>query len=146
MPKPYRKKQIGRSIAKDLRVLRSSGAKRKTHVSIKPNNLTPQRRGNIPSNDLNQLSSDDCLSSTIEKNLESIDHVTSILGGIVHSITASRDLASVTLRESLSRNRLLGGVIVHLCRRIYPENSVGKGIFAKINQLLIFNLESGKVG
>lgn len=54
-----------------------------------------------PSDNFNQFSSNDSLSSTVEQDLELVDHLTSVLGGIVHSVTASRLLTGVSLSKSL---------------------------------------------
>jgi hypothetical protein len=41
------------------------------------------------------------LTGTVVKNLELVDHVTSVLGGVVHSVLARGLLASVTLSKCL---------------------------------------------
>jgi hypothetical protein len=53
------------------------------------------------SDDLDQLTGNGGLSGTVVENLESVDHVTSVLGGIVHGVAASRLLTGVTLGKSL---------------------------------------------
>lgn len=53
------------------------------------------------SNNLNQLSRNDSLSGTVEENLESVDHITSVLRCIVHGIATSGVLASVAFGKGL---------------------------------------------
>jgi hypothetical protein len=53
------------------------------------------------SDNLDQLTGNGSLSSTVVKNLESVDHVTSVLGGVVHGVAASRLLTGVALGKSL---------------------------------------------
>lgn len=78
------------------------------------------------SNNLNQLASNDSLSRSVVKNLELIDHVASVLGSVVHGVTAGRNLASVTLSQR-------------------PEERVGQGVLAKVGEDGIINLEVGVV-
>jgi hypothetical protein len=54
------------------------------------------------SDNLDQLTGNGSLSGTVVENLESVDHVTSVLGGVVHGVAASRLLTSVTLGKSLT--------------------------------------------
>ena len=54
------------------------------------------------SNDLDKFASNDGLTGTVVENLELVDHVTSVLGGVVHGVLARGLLASVTLSKSLS--------------------------------------------
>lgn len=82
--------------------------------------------GGSTSNNLNQFASNDSLSGTVVKNLELVDHVTSVLRGIVHSISAGRLLAGVALSKS-------------------PVERVGEGVFAQVAKDLIVNLEGRKV-
>lgn len=53
------------------------------------------------SNDLDQLAGNDSLSGTVEQDLEFVDHVTSVLGGVVHGVATGRLLAGVALGKSL---------------------------------------------
>jgi hypothetical protein len=59
-------------------------------------------RGGGTSDNLDQLTGNGSLSGTVVENLESVDHVTSVLGGVVHGVAASRLLTSVTLGKSLT--------------------------------------------
>ena len=54
------------------------------------------------SNNLDKFASNDGLTGTVVENLELVDHVTSVLGGVVHGVLARGLLASVTLSKSLS--------------------------------------------
>lgn len=63
------------------------------------------RRRCSTSDNFNQLSSNDSLSSSVEKDLEPVDHVTGVLGGIVHGVTTGRDLAGVAFSEGLFHRR-----------------------------------------
>lgn len=66
---------------------------------------TPTRlhvlRGGGTSDNLDQLTGNGSLSGTVVQNLESVDHVTSVLGGVIHSVAASRLLTGVALGKSL---------------------------------------------
>lgn len=53
------------------------------------------------SDNLDQLTGNGSLSGTVVKNLESVDHVTSVLGSVVHGVAASRLLTGMTLGKSL---------------------------------------------
>lgn len=53
------------------------------------------------SNNLDKFTSNDGLTGTVVENLELVDHVTSVLGGVVHGVAASRLLTGVTLGKSL---------------------------------------------
>ncbi|KAJ8611823.1 hypothetical protein MRB53_037736 [Persea americana] len=67
------------------------------------------------SDDFDQLTSDDSLSRSVVQNLESVDHVAGVLGGIVHGVAARGDLAGVTLGKR-------------------PVERVGEGVFAEVGQ------------
>jgi len=67
------------------------------------------------------------LASTIEENLESVDHVTRVLGGVVHGVTTSRLFAGVALGKS-------------------PEERVSESVLAEVADDFVVNLESGEVG
>ena len=53
------------------------------------------------SNDLDKFASNDGLTSTVVENLELVDHVTSVLGGVVHGVLARGLLAGVALSKCL---------------------------------------------
>lgn len=53
------------------------------------------------SNNLDKFASNDGLTGTVVENLELVDHVTSVLGGVVHGVLASGLLASVALSKCL---------------------------------------------
>jgi hypothetical protein len=59
------------------------------------------RGSSSSSNNLDQLSSNDSLSGTVVKNLELSNHLSGVLGGVVHGVTTSGNLASVSLGKSL---------------------------------------------
>lgn len=50
---------------------------------------------------LNQFTGNDGLSGTVEQNLEPVDHVAGVLGGVVHGVATGRLFASVAFGESL---------------------------------------------
>ena len=98
------------------------------------------------SDNLDQLAGNDGLASTVEKNLVSVDHVSSVLGSVlgrlsvlsranaslvrdtyVHSVTAGRLLASVSLSKS-------------------PVKGVGERVLLEVWKLILINLESREVG
>lgn len=98
------------------------------------------------SDNLDQLAGNNGLASTVEKNLVPADHVTSVLGSVlvrasvlsrantssvrdtyVHSVTAGRLLASVSLSKS-------------------PVKGVGESVLLEVWKLILVNLESGEVG
>jgi|SRR5690242_16982290 len=58
-------------------------------------------RSSRTSDDLDQLASNDGLTSTVVENLELVDHVTGVLGGVVHGVLARGLLASVALSKCL---------------------------------------------
>ena len=74
------------------------------------------------SDNLDQLAGDDSLSGTVEQNRELADHVTGVLRGVVHGVTTSRLLASVTLGKS-------------------PEERVGKSVLPEVAESVILNLK-----
>lgn len=53
------------------------------------------------SNNLDKFASNDGLTGTVVQNLELVDHVASVLGGVVHGVLARGLLAGVTLSKSL---------------------------------------------
>jgi len=67
------------------------------------------------------------LASTVEENLESVDHVTGVLGGVVHGVAAGRLFAGVAFGES-------------------PEERVGESVLAEVADDFVVNLEGGEVG
>jgi hypothetical protein len=54
------------------------------------------------SNNLDKFASNDGLTGTVVENLELVDHVTSVLGGVVHGVLARGLLAGVALGKCLS--------------------------------------------
>jgi len=58
-------------------------------------------RRSSTSDNLDQLSSNDSLSSTVVKNLELADHLTSVLRGVVHGIATGGNFTGITLGQSL---------------------------------------------
>ena len=78
-------------------------------------------------NNLDKFASNDGLTRSVVENLELVDHVSSVLGSIVHGVLTRRLLASVTLSQR-------------------PEERVGKGVLAEVGENLILNLESREVG
>ena len=56
-----------------------------------------------------------------------VDHLTSVLGGVLHGVAASGNLTSVTLGHG-------------------PEEVVGKGVLAEAGQSLVVNLVGRDVG
>jgi hypothetical protein len=85
------------------------------------------RRGSSTSDNLNQLSGNDSLSGTVEKNLVLVDHLTGVLGSVIHSVSSGGLLAGVALGKS-------------------PVERVGKTVLSEVAKNLIVNLESGEVG
>lgn len=65
------------------------------------------RRRRSTSDNFNQLASNDSLSSSVEEDLESVDHVASILGGVIHGVTTSGVLTSVAFGQSLFHRKWL---------------------------------------
>lgn len=74
---------------------------------------------------LDQLTGNGSLSGTVVQNLESVDHVTGVLGGVVHGVAASRLLTGVTLGKSL------GGV----SKLVVSRASVRKGVRTQKREL-----------
>jgi hypothetical protein len=66
------------------------------------------------------------LTGSVVENLELLDHLSGVLGGIVHGVTTSGLLAGVTFSES-------------------PVDGVGQGELAEGSELLIINLELGEL-
>lgn len=58
-------------------------------------------RSRSTSDNLDQFARNDSLSGSVEENLELVDHVTGVLGGIVHGVATGGLLASVAFSESL---------------------------------------------
>jgi len=101
-------------------------------------------RGGGTGDNLDQLTGNGGLTPTVVEDLEPVgileplsltywvrhilvDHITGVIGGVLHGVTTSRDLAGVALGHG-------------------PEDVVGKGVLAESGQSLIVNLESGDVG
>jgi hypothetical protein len=83
--------------------------------------------GGGTSNNLDELTGNDGLASTVEQNLELGDHLTGVLGGVVHSVAAGGLLASVALGKS-------------------PEEGVGKSVLAEAGEDSLVDLEGREVG
>ena len=83
--------------------------------------------GGGTSNNLDELTGNDGLASTVEENLELGDHLTGVLGGVVHGVAAGGLLAGVALGKS-------------------PEERVGHGVFAHVAEDLVIDFEGGEVG
>lgn len=64
------------------------------------NRLHVGRSGGTGDN-LDQLTGNDGLSGTVEQDLKSVDHITGVLGGVVHGVAAGGLLAGVALGKSL---------------------------------------------
>lgn len=64
------------------------------------------------SDNFDQLASNDSLSSSVKENLESVDHVASILGGVIHGVTTSGVLTSVAFGQSLFHRGWLDDAVV----------------------------------
>lgn len=79
------------------------------------------------SDNLDELTSNDGLASTVEQNLELGDHLAGVLGGVVHGVTAGGLLAGVTLGKG-------------------PEEGVGKSVLAKAGEDSLVDLEGREVG
>ena len=58
-------------------------------------------RGSRTSDNLDELAGNDGLTSAVVQNLELVDHVAGVLGGVVHGVLTRRDLASVALGKCL---------------------------------------------
>lgn len=83
--------------------------------------------GGGTSDNLDELTGNDGLTSAVEQNLELGDHVTGVLGGVVHGVAAGGLLASVALGES-------------------PEEGVGKSVLAEAGEDSLVDLEGREVG
>lgn len=79
------------------------------------------------SDNLNELTGNDGLTGTVEQNLELGDHVTGVLGGVVHGVAAGGLLARVAFGKS-------------------PVKGVGKSVLAKAAEDGLINLEGREVG
>ena len=76
------------------------------------------------SNNLNKFASNDGLTGTVVQNLELVDHVTCVLGGVVHGVLACGLLASVALSKCLYLVR----IIIALCNPVYiPSRASWQG-------------------
>lgn len=85
------------------------------------------RTGGGTGDNLNQLAGNGGLALTVVQDLELVDHLTSVLGGVLHGVATSGDLTGVTLSHG-------------------PEEVVGKSVLAEAGQNLIVNLVRGDVG
>jgi hypothetical protein len=74
------------------------------------------------SDNLDELAGNDGLASTVEQNLELGDHLTGVLGGVVHGVATSGLLASVALGKS-------------------PEERVGECVLAEAAENGLVDLE-----
>jgi hypothetical protein len=84
-------------------------------------------RGGGTSDNLDELTGNDGLTSTVEQNLELGDHLTGVLGGVVHGVAAGGLLAGVALGKS-------------------PEEGVGKSVLAEAGEDSLVDLEGREVG
>lgn len=75
---------------------------------------------------LDQLAGNDGLSGSVEENLVLVDHLTGVLGGVVHSVATGRLLAGVALSQT-------------------PEDGVGESVLAQVGEELLIGLEGGDV-
>lgn len=75
---------------------------------------------------LDQLAGNDGLSGSVEENLVLVDHLTGVLGGVVHSVATGRLLAGVALSQT-------------------PEDGVGESVLAQVGEELLVGLEGGDV-
>jgi hypothetical protein len=85
-----------------------------------------RRRGSTSDN-LDQLASNDGLAGSVVENLVLADHLTSVLGSVIHSVSASRLLAGVAFGQS-------------------PVEGVGETVLAQVSQDGIVNLKGRNVG
>jgi hypothetical protein len=76
---------------------------------------------------LDQLAGNDGLASAVEQNLELVDHLAGVLGGVVHGVATGGLLAGVALGKS-------------------PEEGVGQGVLAEAGEDGLVNLEGREVG
>ena len=83
--------------------------------------------GGGTSNNFDELTGNDGLASAVEQNLELGDHVTGVLGGVVHGVAAGGLLAGVALGKS-------------------PEEGVGKSVLAEAGEDSLVDLEGREVG
>ena len=83
--------------------------------------------GGGTSNNLDKLTGNDGLASTVEENLELGDHLAGVLGGVVHGVAAGGLLAGVALGKS-------------------PEEGVGKSVLAEAGEDSLVDLEGREVG
>jgi hypothetical protein len=83
--------------------------------------------GGGTSDNLDQLAGNDGLASAVEQNLELVDHLAGVLGGVVHGVATSGLLAGVALGKS-------------------PEEGVGQGVLAEAGEDSLVDLEGGEVG
>jgi hypothetical protein len=79
------------------------------------------------SDDLDELTGNDGLASTVEQNLELGDHLAGVLGGVVHGVAAGGLLAGVALGKS-------------------PEERVGECVLAEAGEDGLVDLEGREVG
>jgi hypothetical protein len=78
-------------------------------------------------NNLDKFASNDGLTGSVVENLELVDHVSGVLGSVVHGVLTRRLLASVTLSQR-------------------PEERVGESVLAEVGENLVLDLERGEVG
>ena len=83
---------------------------------------------------LDQLTGNGSLSGTVVQNLESVDHVTGVLGGVVHGVAASRLLTGVTLGKSLIHVSKSFFCDMSRSEVAYPVKGVGQGVFTEVTE------------
>lgn len=91
------------------------------------NTLLHIRRSSRTRNDLHQLARDDSLSRPVVQDLELVDHVAGVLGGVVHGVAARGLLAGVALGER-------------------PVERVGERVLLEVAEDLFVDFEGGEVG
>lgn len=108
-----------------LPLLYSTKKKTLPHSFFKTENLLLGSGGT--GDNLDQLAGDDGLASAVEQNLELVDHLAGVLGGVVHGVATGGLLAGVALGKS-------------------PEEGVGQGVLAEAGEDGLVDLEGREVG
>lgn len=78
------------------------------------------------SDNLDQFSSNDSLSCSVVQDLELVNHVSGVLGGVVHGVATSGDFTSVALGES-------------------PEQGIGESVLAEVAKNRVIDFKAGEV-
>ena len=100
--------------------------------------------GGGTSDNFNELTGNDGLTSAVEQNLELGDHVTGVLGSILTLFSKLYQYVKdrKTYVHSITTGRLFTGMSLSKG----PEEGVGESIFTEVTKGLIFDLECGEVG